>query len=93
MDPTLPYYIWNLNERFRDHEEEYKSFDERPDISSDDATEHPLRLRRLNINKREDSSIFTAGRSFLPVRDKPSIRRRMHQPQAVVPPVPDVLNE
>ena len=82
MDPELPYYIWTLNERFRDQEDEYPSFYDRPEGCDN------LRLHHVTFNQREDSSIFVAGRPFLPARNKPSVRQRMHRPQAVVPPVP-----
>lgn len=45
-----------------------------------DAANHPLRLHRLTINRREDASIFTAGHSFLPARNQTTIRQRIHRP-------------
>ena len=56
MSPDLPFYYWTLNERYRDGEE-YESFDAAPENSDDQNPDsHPLRLHRLNINRREDSS-------------------------------------
>ena len=81
MDPELPCYFRTANKRYIEWEEELPSFNERPDVDDDqDATNHPLRLNRLTINQREDSSIFTAGRSFLPTRNQTTIRQRIHRP-------------
>ena len=53
----------------REWEEELPSFIEGPDVNGgQDATNHPLRLHRLTINRREDSPIISAGCSFLPAR-------------------------
>ena len=90
MDSSLPFYYHTLNAR--NTEEELPPFDESP-VCDDGQVElctHPLRLNRLRINSREDGVIFTSGRSFLPVRDKRSIRDRIHQPKAVLPPPPNV---
>ena len=76
MDSDLPFYYWTLNERYSD--EAYPSFDNRPDADEDvDARNHPLRLHRLGINQREDSSIFVVGRAliFLPVIARPYASR------------------
>ena len=63
----LPFYNWTANERYREWEEELPSFNEAPDVPDNiDAAEHPLRIHRLTLSRREDSSIFTAGSSFLP---------------------------
>lgn len=89
MDPELPFHYWTANERYMEWEEELPSFNERPDVNDDqDATNHPLRLHRLTINRREDSSIFTAGRSFLPARNQTTIRQRIHRPVVNLPPNP-----
>ena len=89
MDPELPFHFWTANERYIEWEEELPSFNERPDVNDDqDATNHPLRLHRLTINRREDSSIFTAGRSFLPARNQTTIRQRIHWPVVNLPPNP-----
>ena len=73
MDMDLPLYYWTLNERFSD--DVYPSFDERPEIDEEvDARNHPLRLHRLRINQREDSSIFVVGRAHLPTRHRQTIR-------------------
>ena len=93
MDGTLPFHYWTLNERFRGMDETNQSFDESPPIPENVAPEqHPLRLRKLKINRREDPSIFTAGRSFLPTRDKGSIRQRMHRNPVNLPCVPNGHN-
>ena len=65
------------------------SFNESPQIDDADASDpssHPLRLHRLTLNRREDSSIFVAGRSFLPARNQPTIRQRLFRPAAELPP-------
>ena len=88
MDHSLPFYFFNLNERFRG-EDDYPSFDEIPQIDDDvEPAHHPLRLHRLRINQREDGSIFVPGRAFLPARHRGSIRQRLHRPVLGQPPVP-----
>ena len=63
------------------------SFNEVEEIPDDiDPVDHPLRLHRLTINRREDSSIFTVGRSFLPARNQVTVRQRLHRP-VVEPPL------
>lgn len=78
MDDSLPFYFWSLNERFS--EEDRPSFDNKENSGKS-------RLHDLKINRREDSSIFTAGRSFLPPRNKASIWQRLHKPIASLPPL------
>ena len=81
------FYYWTANERYREWEDELPSFNESPEVPDDvDPTEHPLRLHRLRLNRREDSSIFTAGRSFLPARNQTTIRQRLHRPEGHLPP-------
>ena len=79
MDDTLPFYHWTLNDRFR---QELPEFDEQVD-----ERRHPLRMHRLCINRREDASIFAPGRAFLPARNRPTIRQRLHRPEAALPPI------
>ncbi|XP_064622698.1 uncharacterized protein LOC135484921 isoform X2 [Lineus longissimus] len=88
MDHNLPFYYWTLNERFKLEQE---SFDQRPDFDENevDVTRHPLRLHRLRLSSREDSSIFSAGRSFLPAKNRPSVRQRFHRLEVGLPPVPE----
>lgn len=45
-----------------------------------DPSSHPLRLHRLRINRREDSSILCAGRAFLPASNQTSIHQWIHRP-------------
>ena len=81
------FYYWTTNERYRDWEDELPSFNVAPEVPDDvDPAEHPLRLHRLTLNRREDSSIFTAGRSFLPARNQTTIRQRLHRPEGQLPP-------
>ena len=90
LDDELPFYYWSLNERFRGSSTTYESFDESVAVNENVPPEkHPLRLPRLTLNRREDASIFTAGRSFLPVRNKASIRQRLHRNPVVLPSVLD----
>ena len=84
MDGDLPFYYWTLNERYS--EEELPSFDVCPEIDEDqELRSHPLRLHRLVINQREDSSIFVAGRAHLPARHKKTIRQSFHKPEDILP--------
>jgi len=87
MDRNIPFYYWTSNERFREWDEELPSFNEASEIEDDQGpVNHPLRLHRLTINRREDSSVFTAGRSFLPARNKTTVRHRIHRPVVNLPP-------
>lgn len=88
MDMDLPFYYWTLNERFSD--EAYPSFDGRPQVEedTDDTRNHPLRLHRLRINQREDSSIFVVGRAHQPARHRQTIRQSFHRPGNYLPPPP-----
>ena len=88
MDIDLPFHYWTLNERYS--EDAYPSFDNRPDIDEDeDARNHPLRLHRLRINQREDSSIFVVGRAHLPARHRQTIRQSFHRPGNYLAPPPN----
>lgn len=91
MSTDLPFYYYTLNERFRT--EEMPSFDTIPEKNNakDDVQHHPLRLHRLRINHREDNSILVPGRAMLPIRNKGSIRQRLHKPEMGMPPVPTHL--
>ena len=88
MDSDLPFYYWTLNERYRSFDGELPSFDHSEESTDENMRKNPKRLHRLILNRREDSSIFLPGRSFLPSRNKTSIRQRMHKPEALLPPVP-----
>lgn len=87
IDKDLPFYYWTSNEWFREYDDALPSFNEADEVPDDiDPSEHPLRLHRLAINRREDSSIFTAGRCFLPARNQITVRHRLHRP-VVEPPL------
>ena len=87
MDRNLPFYYWTANKRFRDWDDDLPSFNERPEVADDkDPINHPLRLHRLTINCREDLSVFTAGYSFLPARNKTTVHQRLHRPVVNLPP-------
>ena len=65
MNNSLPFYYWTSNERFRDWEEELPSFNLAPEVPDDvDPKEHPLRLHRLRVNRREDASLFLVDAFF-----------------------------
>ena len=84
----LPFYYWTGDDRYS--MDNLPSFNESPQIDDDaddsDPSSHPLRLHRLTLNRREDSSIFVAGRLFLPARNQPTIRQRLFRPAAELPP-------
>ncbi len=87
IDKDLPFYYWTSNERFRDVDETMPSFNDVDEIPDEvDPKDHPLRLHRLAVNRREDSSIFTAGRCFLPARNQVTVLHRLHRP-VVEPPL------
>lgn len=87
MDKDLPFYYWTTNERYREWDEDLPSFNEGPEVEDNQQpVNHPLRLHRLTVNRREDSSVFTASRSFLPARNKTTIRHRLHRPVVEQPP-------
>ena len=63
IDQDLPFYYWTSNERFRDFDETMPSFNEVDEVPDDiEPKYHPRRLHQLSVNRREDSSIFSAGR-------------------------------
>lgn len=65
MDQDCPFHYWTNNERYREWDEELPSFNDGPEVDEDQGpVNHPSRLHRLVVNHREDSSVFTAGRSF-----------------------------
>ena len=65
------------------------SFNIEPHDDEEHPGEHPSRLHKLTLNRREDSSIFVAGRCFLPTRNQTTVRHRIHKP--VVDPPPPLL--
>ena len=90
MSTDLPFYYYTINDRFRT--EEMPSFDTIPENGDgEDMHHHPPRLHRLRINHREDNSIFVPGRAMLPIRNKGSIRQRLHKPEMGMPPIPTHL--
>ena len=91
MDKNLPFHYWTLNERFS--EDSLPSFDEKPQQDDQSMEKKKSRLHMLKINRREDASIFTPGRSFLPVRSKQSIRQMLHKPVSELPSVPEGFEE
>ena len=87
IDEDLPFYFWTSNERFREFSDPMPSFNEVEEVPDDiDAADHPHRLHSLTVNRREDSSIFAAGRFSLPVRNLTTVRHRIHRP-VVEPPL------
>ena len=88
MDTESPFSYWTLNERYS--EEPYPSFDARLDYNGDedDNRSHPLLLHRLQLNQREDSSIFVVGRAHLPARHRQTIRQSFHRPGNYLAPPP-----
>ena len=84
LDPNLPFYYHTLNDRYR---EELPAFDKKPeyDESTVSLRKHPLRLHRLSLNQREDSSIFVCARSALPARHAKTIRQSFHKPENYLP--------
>ncbi|OWF45548.1 hypothetical protein KP79_PYT07067 [Mizuhopecten yessoensis] len=58
LDLELPFHYWTRNERFKTEE---SGFDEDVDEK---------RLHTVRHTRREDCSIFTSGRAFLPARNK-----------------------
>lgn len=85
----MPFYYWTLNERFREVDE--PDFNEAPDVQAldVDVRSHPLRLHRLRLNRREDASVFAAGRQYLPARNRPTVRQLVHRFDVGLPPVPE----
>ena len=67
------------------------SFDEIPTTCKSHQKEQQLHLHKLKINKREDNSILVSGRAMLPVRNKGTIRQRLHKAELGMPPVPTQL--
>lgn len=88
MLSNLPFYYHTLNERYR--EDDMPSFDEIP-TSDSHQKEQQLRLHKLKINQREDNSILVSVRAMLPVRNKGTIRQKLHKAELGMPPVPTHL--
>jgi hypothetical protein len=88
MSSDLPFYYYTLNERYR--EAEMPSFDVISE-KSNASKEHQPRLHKLRINHREDNSILVPGRAMLPIRNKGTIRQRLHKPEMGMPPIPTHL--
>lgn len=84
MDMNLPFYYHTRNDRYH---EELSNFDEKPEYDEDtvSARNNPLRLHRLRLNQREDSSIFVCARSALPTRHAKTIRQSFHKPENYLP--------
>ena len=72
------FYYWTANERYREWEDELPSFNESPEVPDD---VDPTEAEQMRLNRWENSSIFTAGRSFLPARNQTTIRQRLHRPE------------
>ncbi|XP_066278595.1 uncharacterized protein [Branchiostoma lanceolatum] len=85
MDNNLPFYYWTLNERYT--EEAYPSFDVPPE------NDEVPRLHRLRFRSREDSSIIVAGRTFLPVKNRPTLRQSFHKFAVGLPPVNEDMQQ
>ena len=83
IDPDLPYYHPTGSERYK---EEEPNFDE---PSPDGKAE---RLHTVKRRRREDGSLFVAGRQLLP-SGQPSLRNQFHKFGRQMPPVPDRLVE
>lgn len=75
VNGELPYFYWSLNERFTT--ETYPSFD---DVPENTDSEHPTRLHKKKTHSSEDTSVFVAGRPFLPLKNQTSVRQRLHKP-------------
>lgn len=79
MDPALPFHYWTQNEHFKLEEANF------------DQNLGDKRLHTVRHSQREDSSIFTTRRSFLPARNKQSIRQRLFRLDVGLPPVHENL--
>lgn len=89
----MPFYYWTNNERFREFTETLPAFNQPEYVPDDiDIQHHPLRLHKLTLNRREDSSIFVAGRCFLPARNQVTVRHRIHKP-VLEPPAPNAMDQ
>ena len=88
MDTESPFSYWTLNERYS--EEPYPLFDARLDYNGDedDNRSHPLLLHRLQLNQREDSSIFVVWSAHHPTCNHQTIRQSFHCPGNYLPPSP-----
>ena len=87
MSSKLPFYYHTLNERYREDE---MPPDKIPPSKSDQK-EQQLCFHKLKINQREHNSILVSGRAMLPVRNKKTIRQRLHKAELGMPPVPTHL--
>ena len=87
IDPELPYYIWTSKDPYDTTQE---SFDTRKYQGQEHnyVEERPARLSKVHRSRREDASIFVAGRCLLPVKNAPALRQRLFRPESELPDVP-----
>ena len=80
------------NKRFREFGQAIPSFNEVDEIPDDiDPEQYPQHLHRLSVNRREDFSIFTVGRCFLPASNQTTVCHYLHRPVVVEPHLLDAL--
>ena len=90
MDTESPCSYWTLNEQYS--EEPYPSFDARLDYNGDedDNRSHPLLLHRLQLNQREDSSIFVVWSAHHPTCNNQTICQSFTVQEIIFPHLPEV---
>ena len=55
-------------------------------VNLDQLRNHPQRLQRLRVNRREDAAIFAVNRQYLPVRHFRSLRAQFNSATVDLPP-------
>ena len=98
IDPDLPFYYNTSSDRYT--EEQLPSFDAAQESVEEDGdhcyAHQSGRLHKSNKRRREDSSIITSGKCFLPPKHSKSLRNRLYKPVAEIPALPagvDIVTE
>lgn len=79
-NPELPFYYWTPNERFSEGQTDFNT-----------ASGKPSRLHQLHANRRDNGTVFAAGRAMLPARNSATIRQSIYRFDVGLPPVPEHL--
>ncbi|XP_077869194.1 uncharacterized protein LOC144360307 [Saccoglossus kowalevskii] len=75
--PDLPFFYHTVSSRYTNEDQ--------PSFDDEDETQ---RLHSVRLRSRDDGSLFTAGRAYLPVRNSLSVRARFHRTALDLPPPP-----
>ena len=89
MDPELPFFIWTSREPYGRNQSGFDDTTYRDEEHN--YIQKERRGRKMRGSRREDASIFVAGRSLLPVKNAPALRQRLFRPQIELPDIPHAI--